>query len=207
MLSNSNSLHYLLYRLGRASPRSETTLAERDCLRRYATGRRRVVEIGVWHGVNSTSFREVMSDDGVVICVDPYPRFFFRLRGFGWARLIAHREVEHVRRGRVLWIEDLGKNAPEHLAVRELLPVDFVFFDGDHSYDGLKGDWQSWAGCLSPHAFVAFHDSRNANGCGSERLTTEVLLGDPKLELLETVDTLTVLKRVPARDRFGCEVA
>jgi hypothetical protein len=89
-----NSLHYINYRLGRAQPPTQTSLEERQALRKFASGRKRLAEIGVFHGVNTRQFREVMDEDGVLIAIDPFIRSFFGFRGYGWARRIAHREVE-----------------------------------------------------------------------------------------------------------------
>ena len=82
-----NSLHYLNYRLGRASALTQTTEAERAGLRRHAQGRKRLAEIGVFHGVNTRAFREAMAADGVLLAVDPFPRRFFGIRGYGFTPL------------------------------------------------------------------------------------------------------------------------
>jgi hypothetical protein len=191
-----NSLHYLQYRLGLAQPRTETTAAERQVLRRCAQGKHRLAEIGVFQGVNSRNFREVMAPDGVLLAIDPYYRSLFGIRGFGWARRIAHREVGRVKNGQVCWVEDRGENAPRRTEVIPWLPVDFVFIDGDHSYEGLQGDWDSWNSHIALNGIVALHDSRQRNGAGSERFTQEVIRKDDRFELVEEVDSLTVLKRV-----------
>jgi len=190
-----NSIHYVQYRLGLASASTQTSEAERACLRRHAAGKKRLVEIGVWQGVNTRAFREAMSPEGVVIAVDPFPRCFFGIRGFGWARRIAHREVEKTRNGRVLWIERLGREAPSLAEVQPFLPVDFLFIDGDHSYEGLRGDWLAWKDQVAAGGIVALHDSRCRNGCGSERFTQDVILKDPGFERTEEIDSLTVLGR------------
>jgi len=190
-----NSVHYLKYRLGMASAQTQTSAAEQQCLRDHAAGKNRLCEIGVYHGVNTRVFREVMADDAVLIAIDPFPRFFFGIRGYGWARRIAHREVSKASRGRVVWIEDFGKDAPRNPLVAQLLPVDFIFIDGDHSWDGIKGDWESWRDQIQLNGIVALHDSCNC-GAESERYTTEVILKDRQFEKIVSVDTLTVLKRV-----------
>jgi predicted O-methyltransferase YrrM len=194
-LGRLNSLHYVAYRLGLAQPRTETSAAERECLRRHAAGKRRLAEIGVFQGVNTRTFRTGMHPDGVLLAVDPYPRFFFGIRGFGWARRIAHREVGRARNGRVVWVECRGQDAPAKVEVRPFLPVDFLFIDGDHGYEGLRGDWEAWREHIAPGGIVALHDSRNRRGRGAERFTQEVIRQDPDFVLLEEVDSLTVLRR------------
>jgi predicted O-methyltransferase YrrM len=190
-----NSLHYLRYRWGRVPALTQTTEAERACLRRHAQGRKRLAEIGVYHGVNTRAFREAMAPDGVLLAVDPFPRRFFGIRGYGWARRIAHREVAHSRNGRVVWLECRGEEAPRLPAAQPLLPVDFIFIDGDHSYEGLQGDWRAWKGHVAPGGIVALHDSRQRDGCGSERFAQEIAVRDPDFERLDEIDSLTVLRR------------
>ena len=191
-----NSIHFLLYYIGISHPITETTIREQDCLKKYAENRKTIAEIGVSQAANTRKFREVMDEDGVLIAIDPYPRFCFGLRGYGWSRIIAHREVGKVRRGKVLWIEDLGENAPALREVRELLPVDFIFIDGDHSYEGLKGDWEAWKEHITLGGIVALHDSRNRNNYGSEKFTNEVILNDKNFTIVDVVDSLTVLEKV-----------
>ncbi len=190
-----NSVHYLKYRLGLATALTQTTHAERQILRDAANGKKRLAEIGVFHGVNSRAFREVMAPDAVLIAIDPYYRFFFGIRGSGWARRIAHREVDKVARGKVIWIEETGANAVRRPEIAGLLPIDFIFIDGDHSYEGLKADWASWSPNVVPGGIVALHDSRNSDGAGSERFTSEVILRDDRFEEIATVDRLTVMRR------------
>ena len=190
-----NSLHYLGYLVGLSPPLTQTTADEREALCRLAAGKRRLAEVGVFHGVNTRALRQAMANDGVIIAIDPFQRSFFGLRGYGWARRIAHREVARVVNGRVLWVEDTGASAPSRADVAAYLPVDFIFIDGDHSWEGVEGDWNAWSPQIAPGGVVALHDSRNRDGAGSERFTNEVILKDARFELVATVDSLTVLRR------------
>ena len=36
--------------------------------------------------------------------------------------------------------------------------VDFLFIDGDHSYEGVKADWDLYRKLVAPDGLVAFHD-------------------------------------------------
>lgn len=38
-------------------------------------------------------------------------------------------------------------------------PFDFVFIDGDHSYDGVREDWLNYGPMIRPGGLVAFHDT------------------------------------------------
>lgn len=38
-------------------------------------------------------------------------------------------------------------------------PVDFLFIDGDHSYEGVRADWLAWSPLVRSGGLVAFHDT------------------------------------------------
>lgn len=38
-------------------------------------------------------------------------------------------------------------------------PIDLLFIDGDHSYAGVKADWDAFAPHVRPFGFVVFHDT------------------------------------------------
>lgn len=185
--------HLVAWTLGLAAPETQTTSAERDCLARHAAGRRRLVEIGVWHGVTTKRLLSQMASDGCLTAVDPFPRG--RL-GFSIAERIAHREVSRVRRGTVRWRRLTGDSAAQ-----EHEPVDFIFIDGDHSEAGLLGDWNAWKDLVLPDGIVALHDSRSTperpiDDAGSVRVTARVITKDPGFEVIDVVDSLTVLRRL-----------
>lgn len=53
------------------------------------------------------------------------------------------------------------------------VPLGFVFFDGDHSYESVSTDWARLEPWLGPKATVAFHDIKHFPGvsrCVGERL-------------------------------------
>lgn len=43
--------------------------------------------------------------------------------------------------------------------------VDFIFIDGDHSYEGIKNDFDIVYKKLSPTGIIAFHDTLRIDGC------------------------------------------
>jgi predicted O-methyltransferase YrrM len=188
--------HFGRWLLGLADPETQTSPAERAALARHAAGRRRLAEIGVWHGVTTRQLRAVMAADGVYFAIDPYPPGRF---GFSTQRVIAHTGVGRVRNGAVVWLRTIGAAAAADPRVTAG-GVDFLFIDGDHSYDGLKADWDGWSGHVRPAGIVALHDSFPAPGkgieaAGSVRFTREVVAHDRRFEPVEVVETLTVLRR------------
>jgi predicted O-methyltransferase YrrM len=188
--------HFLCWKLGLAQAETQTSPAERECLARHACGKRRLAEIGVWHGVNTLRLRAEMASEGVFFAIDPFP--VGRL-GFSLQRIIAYREVSRCDNGQVVWVRKTAVDAAKIPEISDQ-SMDFVFVDGDHSYDGLRRDWSAWSGLVAARGIVALHDSqstsaRNIDDAGSVLFTHNVILRDSRFELVETVDTLTVLRR------------
>jgi predicted O-methyltransferase YrrM len=190
-------IHFLKYHLGLAQAETSVTTAEWDCLASHASGRRCLVEIGVWHGVTTRRLRAVMASGGILHAVDPYP--VGRL-GISLQRRIAQSEVGQVPNGCVAWVRETGADAARRLAPKLAGRVEFVFIDGDHSYDGLRADWEGWSALVAPGGSIALHDSRSSpsraiDDAGSVRFTSEIILGDSRFEVADTIDSLTVLRR------------
>jgi predicted O-methyltransferase YrrM len=189
--------HYLMWSAGLARPTTQTSEAERACLAGHAAGRMRLAEVGVWHGVTTCVLRRSMASGAVLFAVDPYPAG--RL-GVSFQRRIARRNVARMDKGRVEWLRMTGSDAAKYLAENHLGPVDFAFIDGDHSYDGLRSDWEGWSPLAAPGGIIALHDSRSSatrpiDNAGSARYTRDVIRGDSRFELIDEVDTLSVFRR------------
>ena len=189
--------HFLRWRLGLALAETQTTPAERDCLARHAARCRTAAEIGVWHGVTTRRLREAMSAAGVLYAIDPYPAG--RL-GVSLQRIIARREVSRAGGATVEWVRMTGAAAGAWYAARGLPPVEFLFIDGDHTWEGIASDWEAWSGLVAPGGHVALHDSRVTpvrpiEAAGSVRFTNEVIRRDPRYRVMDEVDSVTVLER------------
>jgi len=182
---------WLLVRSGLRCAHTQTSAAERRCLERHAHGRKRIVEIGVYHGVNTALFRRVVDEDGEVVGIDPHPAGRF---GVSFERWIAQDQVSRVRRARARLIRQFSHQA----AMGWSTPIDFLFIDGDHSWQAVARDWADWTPHIAPGGIVALHDSRPAQGridLDSVRFTREVVLTDPRFEAIDDAESLTVLRR------------
>jgi len=127
----------MLWCVGLAEPQALTTDSERKLLANHAAGKKRLVEIGVWHGATTCILRTVMAPDGLLFAVDPYP--VGRL-GFSAQMTIARRETAKIPNGSVQWLRLTGVEAAREYAKSVVEPVDFAFIDGDHTYEALRGD-------------------------------------------------------------------
>jgi predicted O-methyltransferase YrrM len=189
------STHFVLWAIGVARAETQTTEAERRALADAVGGRRRAVEIGVWHGVTTARLKAAMDPAGTLYAVDPFEPG--RL-GLSFQALIARREVARARGAQVRWVRETGVNAGPIISSEG--PVEFVFIDGDHSYDGLRSDWEVWSEQVSGAGVIALHDSVSSAGrpiedTGSVRFTRERVAVDPRFKRVGVVDSLTLWQR------------
>jgi len=185
-------LNWLLIRVGLRSPDTQTSVAERRCLEHHARGRTRIVEIGVYHGANTALFRRIVDENGEVIGIDPHPAGRI---GVSFERWIAEHEIARVPRARARLLRQFSHQA----ATGWTTPIDFLFIDGDHSWDAIARDWADWTPHIAPGGLVALHDSRpmrDRADLDSVRFTKNVVLADPRFEAIDEADSLTVLRRL-----------
>ena len=193
-------LFFANYLLGVTKAYSSTTQQEREMLIKYANGRKSVAEIGVYHGVNTANLANAMDSSGVLFAIDP---FFKGKLGFSSLRVIAMRETKRKASGRTIaWLRCLGHEAPERLAAYGCGLVEFLFIDGDHSYQGLERDWRAWRRYIAIDGIVAFHDSipnvqvGATDDTGSVRYVRDVVSIDPLFKRIDRADSLSVFQRV-----------
>lgn len=116
----------------------------------------RVLEIGTSKGGTFWLFAQVAAPDATLVSVDlpgneggGYPARYEKLyRAFARDRQI----VKLVRR------DSHSLNTVEN--VREIFDgsIDFPFIDGDHSYAGVKRDFELYGPLVRPGGVIAFHD-------------------------------------------------
>ena len=142
---------------------SHLTPQERYQLFELAAGRETVLEIGSYIGASACCFGAAckQSGKGRVFCIDtwnndamseggrdtyqeflentsPYSDYIVPIRGFS-------TEVAAHVKSAVQW-------------------VDLLFIDGDHSYSGVKADWETYRDRLRQGSIVVFHDYGWADG-------------------------------------------
>jgi predicted O-methyltransferase YrrM len=91
-------------------------------------------------------------------------------------------------------IRDLSHDAAKFLPTE----FDFIFLDGDHSLAGIARDWNDWAPRVEAGGVFAQHDTRvpehdpTVAGLGSYQYFESRIRVDPRFELLEQVDSLSL---------------
>lgn len=150
--------HPLYAWLGMRPVLAQHTSNEHATLKKWASGRSTIVEIGVAEGVSALALRQGMAADGNLFLIDPF--HFSRNHMFNFTRRTAHRLVGSFLRGNVAWIESFSFDAVQKWS----RPIDLLFIDGDHTEEGVRRDWNQWNGFLAPSGIVIFHDARIFDG-------------------------------------------
>lgn len=177
---------------------AEHTKAEESLLERYAKGRKTLVEIGVAEGASALALRNVADAKGILYLIDPY--VCGRIRGLNLRLVCARRHVGRSDNSYVRWIRDFSYNASKSWKD----PIDFLFIDGDHSYEGCLRDWQEWSPFVVKDGFVAFHDARvfqggwTTDGVGSVKVVRELFRDahNPEWKIVDEVDSLVIVQKV-----------
>ena len=68
--------------------------------------------------------------------------------------------------------------------------IDFLMIDGDHSYDGVKRDFELYSPLVAEDGLIAFHDiapHSTAAGCEVQRFWTELRQSHSHLEFVDPV--------------------
>ncbi|MBD3272734.1 hypothetical protein GF385_00070 [Candidatus Dependentiae bacterium] len=141
------------------------TLEEKVCLHKFLFNNKdkilNAVEIGSYLGASSAFIASALEDHKRVFCIDTwnnnamsegerdtYPIFCKNISKY-------KKRIVPLRGWSFDVIHNLKKNINK---------IDFLFIDGDHSYEGCKNDWDNYSKLLKNGFFIAFHDTGWADG-------------------------------------------
>ena len=173
------------------------TQGEDSVLRKWATGKSRLVEIGVAEGASAVTLREAMSSQGTLWLIDPF--HLSRFQQLNAMKRVAHRAVGNIKNGSLVWIHKFSFEAAKDWVGQ----IDFLFIDGDHSEAGVQKDWEEWSRCVMPGGIVAFHDAATFAGgwpqpdWGPVRVINRLFRSSAPSEwkIVQEVDSLVVVQR------------
>jgi predicted O-methyltransferase YrrM len=179
-------------------PRVMHAPEEADALRELASGRRVVVEIGVYEGSSALVLISAMPPGSELHLIDPF------VDESGWALPSGWGATEQATRKVVARASRSGGptvhwhvERSQDVGRRWSGEVDFVFIDGDHSPDGVRDDWDAWSPHVKPGGVVAFHDARGTSE-GPQQVVNELFYGDqptPGWKVTHEVGTLVAVTR------------
>jgi len=75
-------------------------------------------------------------------------------------------------------------------------PIGLLWIDGDHTYTGVRRDFEDWFPKLAPGGWLAFHDTVN-HWHGPTRLVRELLTTRSDLAEIGVMGTITFARKLP----------
>ena len=119
---------------------------------------RTVIEIGTSMGGTLYLWTRLAKPDAVIVSVDlPGGQFgggYSPLRTPIYRRFARERQTLHLMRA----------DSHQHSTLEQVRvlfggqSVDLLFIDGDHTYEGVKQDWEMYSPLVRPGGLVVFHD-------------------------------------------------
>lgn len=123
-----------------------------------------IMEIGTYRGGTLFVFSQLAAAGATVISLD----FHFSFLGKVYGALQKPLLRKFVRNGKSLFLLRQDSHLPETLGVvRNLLhghQLDFLFIDGDHSYEGVREDFLMYSPLVREGGLIAFHDVAESGG-------------------------------------------
>jgi predicted O-methyltransferase YrrM len=170
-----------------------------------------IIEIGSAKGRSTCAMALACSQNakGKVYAIDPHtPNYWSdRVRDSSYDFLL-----ERLRAYRLEpWCEVIRKTSEEALVDPPTVKADLVFIDGDHSYEGVKRDFELCKPLISEHGLVLFHDSaweyfrghpQYREGLGVPKFLAELQAERYESVTLVTWPGLTILQPIPGGFRF-----
>lgn len=143
-----------------------------------------ILEIGTHWGGTLHMWTRMATEDATIISVDlPGGEF-----GGGYSEIRIPLYESFRRPSQQLHLLREDSHSPETLAkVKNILsgrPVDFLLIDGDHTYSGVKQDFEMYTPLVRKGGLIAFHDiAKSYDRTEVEKFWNEVKVGRSVTEL------------------------
>jgi predicted O-methyltransferase YrrM len=174
--------------------REITALLEEVAARRP----RAVCEIGGANGGTLALFCQVAADDAILVSID---------LAYTWPRRLACRRFARARqRVRCVRADSHLEDTRERLLrVLEGRRLDLLLVDGDHSFDGVRLDYEMYGPLVRPGGLIAFHDVV-ADHTGRFGRPTDAVAGEVP-QFWETLRNATGARElIEDREQDGCGI-
>ncbi|MEO8502454.1 MAG: class I SAM-dependent methyltransferase [Acidobacteriota bacterium] len=156
-----------------------------------------IVEVGSYRGRSTVALGRGSIDGSrvPVFAIEPHVVFIGVLGGrFGPADAGAfHRAMLETGCYHVVRLISLSS---EQVAPAWRLPIELLWIDGDHRYEGVRRDFDSWRPHLAPGATIVFDDAADP-AIGPHKLVSE-LLATREYRRVNEVGKIVVLSSIQA---------
>jgi len=150
-----------------------------------------VVEIGTAAGGVFFGLCQLAKEDATIVSID-LPGGAF---GGGYTEAEERRFLAFARNGQRLHFLKLDSHEPETLkklkGILDRKHVDLLFIDGDHTYDGVKKDFEMYSPLVKKGGLIVFHDiltHPHVPECQVDRFWKEVKRGRKTVEYIDETD-------------------
>lgn len=189
-------LHWVKFYLGIDNAITQTSFNEQELLKRYAQSSKLIAEIGVFEGVNTVSFAQHSPSTARIYAIDP---FFKGAMGINYGKYIARSLLRRSKvMDKVLFVEGLSWNVADKVADN----LDLIFIDGDHSFEGVKKDFEIYNQKLAERGVIIFHDARvfengwTKEDWGPVQLVNKEIRTSKAWKIIEELDSIVVVGKV-----------
>jgi len=149
---------------------------------------RRMLEIGTASGGTLFLFAKILSPDSTIISLDlPEGKF-----GGGYKSFKIPFYMNFAEKNQQIHLLRYDSHLPSSLSkVRSILlrqKLDFLFIDGDHTYDGVKQDYLMYAPLVRKGGLIVFHDICKhppSWGCEVDKFWNEIKITHSHQEIID----------------------
>jgi predicted O-methyltransferase YrrM len=159
-----------------------------------------VVEIGSYLGASTSFITKGIDSQSLIYCVDTWGNHAMKydetdVDGSEKNTYPIFRKNTQRWKRKIVMLQGWSKDMFYKLKVLTSR-IDFLFIDGDHSYEGVSEDWRLYSTLLKKGSIVAFHDTGWAEGVNKvikENVLTQpvaLIFSLPNLQVYKLTDDL-----------------
>jgi predicted O-methyltransferase YrrM len=162
----------------------------------------RMLEIGTLFGVSAAATWDIaacLHDDAHLTIIDPLDGYYGTRRDPATGLRVSRKTVERnlarvgVPTGAVRLLQGLSQDT-EIVARASMQSYNFMVIDGDHSYEGVRRDWATYAPLLDVGGFAIFDNYQDPSWPEVAQAVDEIT-DDARFELLGTGWRTAVIRR------------
>jgi len=162
------------------------------------------VEIGSWQGKSSVVLgRGLLGNAGArLFCIDPFDASGdlasagdYRNRAASFDNPLKQGFMRNLVQTGVREVVEVLQGYSHDVVLEFRRPIDLLFLDGNHSYEGVLRDYRDWGPKVQPGGLLCLHDVVHPTHEGPRRLVDEVLASEPFWVEPRYVDSMFVVRK------------